>query len=110
MSHRKKEGIMKNIYNRGISLFIGFLGLFTFWKQTAQAECLNKIDAGPAFVHIDILESGHTVKRMDMWAVRGDASWFCWKGLFVKPTVLYGNGGSARGGIFSGSLGIGHYT
>lgn len=89
-----------------------FIFIFTFLLvQTydLQAETQGKLDVGPAFLHIDILESGRTVKRMDMWAIRSDFSYFLHKGLYIKPIVLYGNGGAAKGGIFSGSLGFGYY-
>ncbi|MBA2728558.1 MAG: hypothetical protein H0U49_10355 [Parachlamydiaceae bacterium] len=92
-----------------LALFTTF-SLFVFYTSPLEATCDGKIDIGPAFVHIDILEHGHTVKRMDMWAVRTDASYMVWKGVFVKPTLLYANGGSAKGGLFTAGFAIGHYT
>ncbi len=97
---------MKSIF---FPLFLSAVFLNPF-STSLEATCAGKIDIGPAFVHIDVLESGHTVKRMDMWAVRADASYIFWKGLFVKPTVLYANGGAADGGVFTAGFGIGHYT
>jgi hypothetical protein len=73
-----------------------------------QAEVAGKLDVGPAFVHIDILESGRTVKRMDMWAVRGDLSFYVYKGLYIKPVVIYGNGGAAKGGLFNSATSLGY--
>ena len=29
-------------------------------------HCGGKVDLGPVFVHIDVLESGHTIKKLDM--------------------------------------------
>ncbi len=90
--------------------FILTILLFGISFFQLEATCDGKIDVGPAFVHLDILESGHTVKRMDMWAVRVDGSYMVWKGVFVKPTLLYGNGGAAKGGLFTAGFGVGHYT
>lgn len=86
-----------------------FLLLFISSTVSLQAETRGKLDIGPAFIHIDILESGRTVKRMDMIGVRSDLSYLLYQGLYIKPVLLYGNGGSAKGGIFSGSLGLGYY-
>jgi hypothetical protein len=70
----------------------------------------GKLDMGPAFVHIDILESGHTVKRMDMWAGRADFSYELCQGLYVKPSILYSHGDAAKGGLFSASAGLAYYV
>lgn len=90
------------------SLFFTLLTFITVGFQNLHAEVKGKVDVGAAFMHVDILESGHTVKRMDMWGVRGDFSYFLYKGLYVKPVVLYGTGGASRGGLFSSSLGLGY--
>jgi len=74
-----------------------------------HSEVCGKIEIAPAFLHIDILESGHTVKRMDMWAARGDFSYNVYKGLFIKPMVMYGHNNAAKGGIFSAGLQASYY-
>jgi hypothetical protein len=77
-------------------------------SSALQADgCAGKIDIAPAFMHIDILESGRTVKRMDMPGVRGELSYRFWKGLYIKPTFIYGHGPSAKGGMINGTLSIG---
>ncbi len=68
----------------------------------------GKLDIGPAYIHLDILESGRTIDRIDMMGVRGDFSYFIHKGLYIKPTVLYGDGGSKKGSLFTASLGLGY--
>lgn len=83
---------------------------YIFSSSPMDAACAGKVDAGVVFVHVDILNSGHTVKRMDMWGTRIDGSYMVWKGLFVKPTFLYANGGAAKGGLLTAGFGIGHYT
>jgi hypothetical protein len=71
------------------------------------AECCAKIEAGPAFLHIDVLESGHTIKKLNMTAIKADASFIIWKGVCLKPTILYARQGHSE--IASGGCGIGHY-
>jgi hypothetical protein len=39
-----------------------------------MAEICGKVDAGPTYVHIDVLESGHTIKRLEMGGVKADSS------------------------------------
>lgn len=92
--------MMKFLITLLLSLFI--------LSDHLNAETQGKLEVAPAFMHIDILESGRTVKRMDMWGVRADFSYFLYKGLYIKPVVLYGNGGAAKGGLFSSSLGLGY--
>lgn len=72
-----------------------------------SAEICGKVDAAPVFAHIDVLESGHTVKRMDMLAFKADATVVVWKGLCFKPTILAGSG---HGSLLTGGMGIGHVT
>jgi hypothetical protein len=77
-------------------------------EAEVSGAVIGKVDIGPAYIHLDILESGRTIDRLDMMGVRGDFSYFIHKGLYVKPTVLYGNGGSNMGGLFTASLGVGY--
>ena len=62
-------------------------------EAEVKSEVKGKVDIGPAFIHLDILESGRTIDRLDMMGVRADFSYFIHRGLYIKPTVLYGNGG-----------------
>jgi hypothetical protein len=91
-----------------LAFFYVFIASFSFLKQRISAEVCGKIDAGPTYVHIDVLESGKTIKRIDMGAIKGDSSILVWKGLCLKPFFLYGCQGNSQ--VFSGGLGIGHYT
>ncbi len=100
-AYQKEQTMIKNFLT-------AFIILLTTAVSTLQGETVGKVDVGPAFLHIDILEHNKTVKRMDIWAMRGDASYFLYKGLYIKPVILYGNGGAAKGGIFSGSCGLGY--
>lgn len=78
--------------------------------QSCSGECvsfLGKVDIGPTFIHIDVLESNKTVKKLDMGGIRADSTIRVWQGICLKPNFVYGNGG---GEVVSGGLGIGHYT
>ena len=79
--------------------------LFTIIEHPLQAECMWKVDVGPAFAHIDVLESKRTIKKLDMPAARGDASLILGTGWCVKPTALYAKGGD--GELFTAGIGAG---
>lgn len=83
------------------------LFLMTFITPS-HAEIKGKIDAGPAWVHIDVLESNKTVKKIDMAAIKADSTILIWKGVCLKPNILYGKNGVSE--TASGGIGIGHYT
>ncbi len=91
---------MKKIF---IALVIPFLASV----YSLNAEVCGKVDAGPTYIHLDMLQSGKTVKRVDMAGVKVDSSIVFWKGLCVKPTFIYGNG---HGEITSAGGSFGHYT
>lgn len=85
-------------------LLAAFLSLT---PESLLAECWAKIEAGPAYLHLDVLESGHTIKEINMAAVKADSSFLVWKGICLKPTILYGRQGHSE--IASGGCGIGQY-
>lgn len=72
-----------------------------------NADVCGKVDIGATYIHLDLLQSGKTFKRIDMGGFKADSTIIVWKGVCLKPTVLYGNG---HGEIFSGGIGLGHYT
>lgn len=93
------------------TLYLSLLSIFA--ATFLQAECCRgKVDIAPAFVHIDVLESGHTVSRMDMLAVKGDATILIKEGygFCIKPTILAGTTGRRHGDLFSAGIGLGHCT
>lgn len=71
----------------------------------ANEICRGKLDIGPAFVHVDILESEKTVKSIDMPAIRGEGHWLIYQGLALKPTLIYASNQSE---LFGGQLGLGY--
>lgn len=88
-----------------ISKYLFILGAFTLLTSQAYGNgCGGKADIGPAYIHIDVLESGRTVHRMDLAAVKADATIVLWKGLCLKPTLLYGSG---HGYILTTGMGLG---
>jgi hypothetical protein len=85
-----------------VSLLSFILSLFA--SKYLFSDCRGKVDVAPAFVHLDILNFGKTVKTMDLPAIKADANYLIYKGLCIKPGVLYG---SNRGRLFTGGLGLG---
>lgn len=89
-------------------LISSFLALLL--TSNLSAEFLKgKFELAPTYIHVDVLESGHTRHRMDLPAIRGEATLMTEKtwGLCLKPVVLYG---ANNGELFSGNIGLGHYT
>lgn len=98
---------MTSISKNNILISLCFL-IILLIPSALKAEICGKIDAGPAWVHIDVLESNHTVKKIDMPAIKADSTLILWKGICLKPSMLYGRISNSE--TFSGGLGLGHYT
>lgn len=80
-----------------LSLLIGICG-------SMHAECKWRVDVGPAYANIDMLESGHTTRKLDLYAFKGDLSYRFYEGFCIKPSLLIANG---KANLNSGSLGFG---
>lgn len=91
-----------------MSVLFFLMGLCTTVCSMVLSSSRGKIDVAPAYAHVDVLQSGKTIKRLDMFAGKGDATILIWHGLCLKPTVLYGKEG--KNSLFSGGIGLGHYT
>lgn len=96
--------IPNNVKQLLLSLFCVF-----FINHYLSADFCGKVDAGPTFLHLDVLESGHTIKKINMAAVKADSTLILWKGVCLKPTILYGRQGHPNE-LISGGCGLGHYT
>jgi hypothetical protein len=71
------------------------------------AEIKGKIDLGAALIDVDILESGKTVDKSHIYALKGDATIYgCLGGCFLRPSFILGGG---EGRLESFSLGAGHF-
>jgi hypothetical protein len=103
--NEEEKGMKKHLF------FLLSLTLLHLSLLSAEC-CRGKVDFAPAFVHIDVLESGHTVSRMDMLAFKTDATILIKKGygFCVKPTLLCGTTGRSHGDLISGGVGLGHCT
>lgn len=88
-------------------LIAGCLGFI----HSVSAECWGKIDIAPAYLHLDVLNSGRTSQRLDMGAIRADATVGICKGYgwVLKPTVMYGST-FGQSWLFTGGIGVGHCT
>ncbi|MFQ5729652.1 MAG: hypothetical protein ACE5GN_04765 [Waddliaceae bacterium] len=97
---------ISTLLRKSLCSFIVILSpLFTIMEHPLQAECMWKVDVGPAFAHIDVLESKQTIKKLDMPSVRGDASLILGTGWCVKPTILYGK--ARDGELVTFGVGVG---
>jgi hypothetical protein len=65
--------------------------------------CDARVDIGPAFASIDMLESGKTVRTYNLGAIKGDAA-VVYQGFAIKPSFLYADG---KANLTSGSIGVG---
>lgn len=72
------------------------------WPQTPNCA---KVDIGPAYVHMDVLESGVTVHHMDMAAVRLDATFVFCGGFTFKPMLMAARG---EGELYTASAALGY--
>ena len=72
-------------------------------------HCGGKVDFGPVFIHLDVLQSGHTVKKLDMagFKLNGTIMLKEGYGFCVKPDILYAQG---HGELIAGAIGFGHVT
>lgn len=80
--------------------------LFCFNCNAFFGEIKGKIDAGPTLINIDVLESGKTVETLHMVGAKADATLLLYKGLYIKPGVLWG---TRDGKLWSGGFSVGYY-
>lgn len=80
--------------------------------NSAFAQCSGKVDLGLAYVHLDSLTSGRTTHSADLAAIRADVNIKLFKGLIVKPTVLYGASSpfhvNSEDSLFAAAITVGH--
>ncbi|EFB42156.1 hypothetical protein pah_c014o075 [Parachlamydia acanthamoebae str. Hall's coccus] len=99
-----KEKIRFNL-NKVARFFAFSMLLFVVGQQKIHAEVWGKVDFGPAYVHVDVLNFNRTVKRMDLIAYKADATVIVKDGWCIKPSILYG---ANQGDLFTASIGVGH--
>jgi len=80
------------------------LAAMAIWTKPLSGEIKGRVDVGPAYIQVDVLQSGRTTHTRHLWAARGDATIVFWKGIFLKPTATWGEG-DAR--LAVGGIGIG---
>lgn len=84
------------------TLIIGLCAWFS--AAHLHADVCGKVDIGPAYIHLDVLESNHTIRKRELWGARGDACVIFDNGIVIKPTLL---GASGDSDLWNGSLGVG---
>ncbi len=74
-------------------------------EETDCKECRGKIDTGPTYVNIDVLQDGKTIRSLDLFAWKADAFVRIYSGLAVKGSAFVG-GGDARFYSLGGAIGF----
>lgn len=90
---------MKQNFLKSILLFLAAFHAHAF------SEIWGKVDFAPAYVHIDVLNFNRVVRKLDMLAVKGDATIVVKDGFCLKPTIMYA---ANQGDLLSVGLSIGH--
>lgn len=86
---------------------LGALFILLCGYQAVEAKCCSgKVDIGPAFIELDILQSGKTIETRRVWVARGDSTILVWGGYFLKPGFMWGDNHSTK--FASGTIGAGH--
>jgi Protochlamydia outer membrane protein len=99
--------MLKKLHTSQMARLIVIFALISLAKISLYGnECCGKAEISAAYVHIDVLESGHTIHRMDLPAVKADLNWKIWSGLILKPTFIYGHG-KHKDEILQAGTGIG---
>lgn len=97
--------ILSSLAKSIIPATIALTSLFVLKGHSLQAKCMSKVDIGPAYVHIDVLESRNTVKELDLAAFRAEASLISEGGWYLKPFYLYGKGHDGELTSYGASIG-----
>ncbi len=87
---------------RTIIVTVTALSLF---QQNLAAKIWGKVELAPAYIHLDVLEKGHTAKELDLPAIRADGVVIFGGGWCVKPMFMYGKN---EGELITGAIGFGH--
>lgn len=90
------------------SIFASFIFAIIYICQPLQAGICEsgRIDVGPVYVHLDVLQSGRTIDTLHMKGIKADGTITVWKGIFVKPNFIWVG---SDGTLTAGAIGVGHY-
>lgn len=96
-----------------LSIFLFALAAVAFsGPESLEAQCSAKVDLGLAYVHLDNLFEGKTEHSNDLAAIRADVNFKLFKGLIVKPTVLFGSSEpfkvESEDSLFAAAITVGH--
>lgn len=79
----------------------------------ATTQAAGKIDFGPVYINMKVLQNGKTQMELDMGGFRGDGTIQLFpgqgllRGLVAKPSITYAQG---DGHFVGAGIGLGHYT
>jgi hypothetical protein len=72
--------------------------------EICNVNVWGKVEAGPAYIHLDIIRNHKTAFKMDMPAVRADATVIIGQGWNFRPVVMWGK---HEGEFLSTGIGFG---
>ncbi len=78
------------------------VGLLACFNLSAH----GRIDAGPIYVHLDVLESNKSIEKVDLEGFRADGYFQVYSGLIFKPAFTVATG---HGKYQAGTLALGFY-
>ncbi len=95
---------MSRLFKSWLCTFIALLPLCNaFAWELPDVPTIGKIDAAPIYIHMDVLENGRTVHKVNMGGARLDGTYVFCGGWTLKSTLMgsFGNGtfGSASAGF-----------
>lgn len=70
-------------------LFLLCLCLLPLWTEAA---CFRKLDVAPVYIHLDVLQSGKTIRSRDIFGGRADLNYVFDKGIGIKGNFMGGAG------------------
>lgn len=71
-------------------LFTISVCLLTSLATSLFSDTNGKIEVAASYVHIDLIESGITIKDIDMPALRVEGAWAMGNGVYLKPFGMWG--------------------
>ena len=78
-------------------------------SSSASAESCCHMEIAPAFMRIDVLESGKTVHQANLLALRAEACYRFCQGFNLKPVLIAAPRCIDKSSLFAGGVALGHF-
>lgn len=83
--HKLSDNLTQNLTQLIFSVFLLFISSNPLFSETK-----GKLEVAASYVHIDLIQSGITMKDIDMPAIRVEGAWNMGKGMYIKPFGMWG--------------------